>query len=103
MKSQIFVKTSDSPDKVVSIDLLSTGNNLINVLKEELQEDITKYNVKFGTKKVGRKSTICIFEMWQNDVVKFYLKILIFEISMEIGWNIDHVFTWKPRLLHHTV
>ena len=51
VKSQIFVKTSDSPDKVVSIDPLSTGNNLINVLKEELK-DITKYNVTFGTKKV---------------------------------------------------
>ena len=64
VKSQIFVKTSDSPDKVVSIDHLSTGNNLMNVLKEELKEDITNYNVTFGTKKVGTKSAICIFEMW---------------------------------------
>jgi hypothetical protein len=56
VKSQIFVKSNDSPDKLISIDLFSTGNNLINVLKEELKEDITKYNITFGKKQVYERN-----------------------------------------------
>ena len=51
-KSQIFVRKSNSPVKAINIDLFSLGNNLYDVLAQELGEDVTKCNLVFGTKEV---------------------------------------------------
>jgi hypothetical protein len=51
-KSQIFVRKSNSQLQAINIDLFSVGNNLYDVLAQELEEDVTNYNLMFGAKEV---------------------------------------------------
>jgi hypothetical protein len=51
-KSQIFVRKGNSQLQPIDIDLFSVGNNLCDVLAQELEEDVTKYNLMFGAKEV---------------------------------------------------
>ena len=51
-KSQIFVRKATAQVQPIRIDLFSSGQDLLHVLTEELGEDLTAYNVMFGTKQV---------------------------------------------------
>ena len=50
--SQIFVRIDRSQVITISIDLFTSGHNLVRVLTENLAEDAEKYRILFGTKKV---------------------------------------------------
>ena len=51
-KSQIFVRKATAQVQPIRIDLFSSGQDLLDVLAEELGEDLTAYNVMFGTQQV---------------------------------------------------
>ena len=52
MLSQIFVRIDRSQVTTISIDLFTSGHNLVRVLTENLAEDAEKYRILFGTKEV---------------------------------------------------
>ena len=58
-KSQIFVRKDTAKVQPIRIDLFSSGQDLLHVLTEELGEDLTAYNVMFGTKQVAIP-TVCL-------------------------------------------
>ena len=44
---------SNSRPQAININLSLVGNSLYNVVAQELEEDVTKYNLMFGAKEVN--------------------------------------------------
>ena len=54
VQSQIFVRKNNQVI-AVSIDLFTSGKNLVQILTDKLGEDAKKYILLYGTKKVANK------------------------------------------------
>ncbi|CAB3998738.1 Divergent AAA region [Paramuricea clavata] len=74
-KSQIFVRKSNLQLQAINIDLFSVGNNLYDVLAQELEEDVTKYNLIFGAKEVDKEKTLFKQEIYHGSTVDLILPL----------------------------
>ncbi|CAB4032850.1 uncharacterized protein LOC111347295 isoform X2, partial [Paramuricea clavata] len=74
-KSQIFARKSKSQIQPISIDLFSSGRDLLQVLAEGLGEDINTYNVTLGTKQIDLDKSLFDQEIYHGTTVDLNLRL----------------------------
>ncbi|XP_028411583.1 uncharacterized protein LOC114534346 [Dendronephthya gigantea] len=74
VQSQIFVR-KNSQVITISIDLFTSGKNLIRILTDELGEDASKYILLFGTKKLDVNKSLFEQEIYHGTTIDLHMRL----------------------------